>query len=402
MTYPLTTMGEMPNMTANEAITNSDLCLSSTQRESQDTPTTETSPLIIGERLPRMIFDVRYKMKSYNKATVIWNTVPKELELLNGNDLWMNRSYLKRTFKEPIGCLTKGNGVKFRIMKGATFPICLLLNCSILEDRLKVINWWISLSKIDRQKEWKNITKVFVRPTVSGKLLDLNGYVRHTPNRDHTGSAKNAARCVFTNGSKSIVESTMGTHGVGKTSSELQAATSSTFESNLGERQTPDLVASEEVIIQRLQQIYLEFADRGTDVEPSILWQHKEFQHGILLLRCIYENFSRIPLHDNTKVLLICQQVHSDKTRCHQFCIHNKLRLRYYVQPLCRPCQEQLDTNHETEYRNARRAIIVEDRYRKIQNKTYRQKRRIEILRERVKNKNNAQFDPGESDSGED
>lgn len=395
MAHLLTTLEGMPIVKENEVPTNSDPTVSPTQRGTKKMSTTESS-LIMGDRLPPMTCDVRYNMKSYDKATVVWNVVPKELEVLDGNDLWMNRPYLKRTFKEPTGHLTDGKATQFRIMKGPAFPICLLLNCSNLEDRLKVLNWWISLSVTDRQKEWENITNVFVRPTMSGKLLDLNGYIRPTPATTVdtkmilADTSENVGGFMSASSEKSSIQTTMKTNGAKEP-----------FESNLKDSQTPDLVASEEVIVQRLQKIYLNFVSSGNDADPSILWQDKTFRHGILLLRCIYENFSRIPLHDNTKVLLICQQVHSDKAQCQQFCIYSKLRLRYNVQALCRPCQQQLAALHDQKYRAARREIIVQDKYQKIQSKTHRQKRRIKILKERVKNGRNAQFDC-EVDSVED
>lgn len=150
------------------------------------------SSLVFGEILPPMTCDLHYPLEGYSKAKVVWNSVPSKLETLDDNDRWWNQQYLKYAFREPSQDIDVRSGKPrtYSKVSGKTpFPVCLLLSCETLDDRLKVLNWWLSLGDKGRDTQWTQLCGCFVHPRRSSRRFSEEDYDFRS--RYRIGSNKN-------------------------------------------------------------------------------------------------------------------------------------------------------------------------------------------------------------------
>lgn len=78
---------------------------------------------------------------------------------------WKDSQLLKRQFKVP----GKGRCVAKAVER--QFPTCIILDAKTLEDHLRVINWWISLSREDKTAAIDSLKQHYCRPKSSNSPL---------------------------------------------------------------------------------------------------------------------------------------------------------------------------------------------------------------------------------------
>jgi hypothetical protein len=324
--------------------------------------------LVCGERLPPLTSDVHHPLRGYSSAKVVWNSVPLDLERLNDNELWVSQKYLKGVFREP------STSRSYRRVRGSTpFPVCLLLNCNTLDDRLKIVNWWLSLGEKDRDAEWIQLCGRFVSPKKSGRVyvakeFDFSSSYRtggsnnkkpktdtpmmmapaataalatmpttvtttrppppppnHSPASPHVtqGGGNDKKRRVDTPDDDTIVTKRSRTpqqkiRSKARSARSASAAAKKTTARADGPPPHQDLCPSVEVITRTLQSVYdrihRENPDRCEIELEKVLLGDNNFRAGILLLREMHQHFGRVHLLDSAKVLLVCRQVRSPTT----------------------------------------------------------------------------------------
>jgi hypothetical protein len=281
-------------------------------------------------------------MRGYNAATVAWNTVPSDLQNLD-SDLWRNRTYLKQNFQN--------NG---KLLRGPAFPVCLLLNCDTLEDRLKVMSWWKYMGNL-RGVEWKRIMTKFAIPTQSGKVLVV-AEAAYVKSKNHVESAASSA---------------------GRECDKRKRSRSTPQSSSC--KRVIDLAVSKEDVIAMIQNIYRQHHDN----DKSLLWKHGGFRNGIILLRSSFDCFDRIPVLGGQKVLLVCPQFDSgSNSQCEQFSVYSRLGLRWDAVAMCKSCRYEQKERDAASLHSQGKQVKLEEKCSNYQSTIQKQQRRIKRLEE--------------------
>jgi len=124
----------------------------------------------VGDPLPAFSVGTSFPfpLPGLRKSTIIFpiHNLPIQLQNIDGES-WNDQAFLKETFKIP----TKRNGIYKKV--DLNFPACLLLDCSTVEDRAILANWWIGMSKQEQKdvREW--LKEFYVTPTSSNKRESL-------------------------------------------------------------------------------------------------------------------------------------------------------------------------------------------------------------------------------------
>ncbi|KAG7350451.1 hypothetical protein IV203_009811 [Nitzschia inconspicua] len=302
--------------------------------------------LVMGEKLPPIASDIQYVLQDYNDATVFWNSVPTVLQDLDC-ELWRDRAFLKQSFR----------GVRQGMLHGPAFPVCLLLNCNSVEDRLKVMNWWYFLGR-RRAEEWRKIVKVFARPTLTGERLVLTSLQAPTTKLD------------------TIKKNQLRMHSMPTPSPKSKDNNESAKDPRMPQVPYLDLDVEKEDILQMMQRIYERmYETSGEDVDAALLRQNRAFRNGFILLCNSYNHLEPVYLLHNQKVMLTCHH-------CRDFTICNRLGLRHDTSPLCKACRKHEKNGNA----KRRRAEVTGERWKEnctqLKELVRRQDKRIKSLQD--------------------
>jgi hypothetical protein len=100
-----------------------------------------------------------------HNITIVYamDTLPEDLRDVNASG-WKNGAKLLELFKLPAGTVRGGKVCRIAERVPRMFPQCLLLDAKTLEDKMRVVNWWISLEKVEMREVTNHSGRFTVHP----------------------------------------------------------------------------------------------------------------------------------------------------------------------------------------------------------------------------------------------
>lgn len=123
----------------------------------------EPAPLVVGAALPPSGLDNKF-LKVSRDSKVYHAEPPSVLHQMDAPD-WKDAQYLRRTFTKP-----PTRRQKKPQQSHYAFPICLILLCDSVRERLIVINEWLNMSKEKQKEANAQFSRLFVTPSKSAEL----------------------------------------------------------------------------------------------------------------------------------------------------------------------------------------------------------------------------------------
>lgn len=127
-----------------------------------------TGPISTASDIPYLCHRMRRVVAVYTVAGL-----PEQLKDVNSPD-WQNASLVRATFVMPP---PPGSAWRKPRPINRMFPMCLMLDAKTSEDRVRVINWWISLKndKVALAKEYDALRKIYAVPSKENRRLSQQG-----------------------------------------------------------------------------------------------------------------------------------------------------------------------------------------------------------------------------------